>query len=122
MRCIVINLAVAWERREAIDHEFRKVGVAYELWPAVDGHGLTDDDLQAVDQDARAHLGLCRLDRSSLACLMSHMAVLRHLVESEDDMLAVFEDDARLHPDLADDQPTRDADAIAGASPDARRR
>ena len=88
------------ERREAIEREFHQVGLSHELWPAVDGHELTDDALQAVDQNARARVGLCRLDRSSLACLMSHLAVLRHLVKSDEDMLAVFEDDARLHPDL----------------------
>ena len=31
MRCIVINLPLAWERREAVEHEFRKVGLDYEL-------------------------------------------------------------------------------------------
>ena len=102
MRCIVINLPVAWERREAIDHAFHKVGLEYEIWPAVDGHCLTESDRAVIDLLARARLGVRPMDDSPTACLLSHYAVLRHLVESEDEMLAVFEDDARLHPDVVD--------------------
>ena len=100
VRCLVINLPRACGRREAIDREFGKVGLAYELWPAVDGHRLTDEDHGVIDYEGRARCGLHVLDDASVACLLSHLAVFRHLVVSEDDMLAVFEDDARLHPDL----------------------
>ena len=105
MRCIVINLPVAWERREAIDYEFRKVGLEYELWTAVDGHRLTESDRAAIDHRARARLGLPPMDDSSIACLLSYLAIFRHLVESADEMVAVFEDDARFHftlPDVLD--------------------
>ena len=102
MRCLVINLPLAWERREAIEHEFSKVGLTCELWPAVDGHRLTDEDHRAIDHDGRRRLGLRPLDSSSVACLLSHLSVVRHLAESEDDMVASFEDDAKLHPDLPD--------------------
>lgn len=102
MRCLVINLPQACERRKAIDREFRKVGLPYELWPAVDGHRLADDDHRLIDHVGRARTGLHVLDNPSVACLLSHLAAFRHLVMSEDDMLAVFEDDARLHPSLPD--------------------
>lgn len=100
MRCIVINLPLAWERREAVEHEFRKVGLDYELWPAVSGFDLTDDIKGSVDHATRGRLGMRRLDDFSVACLLSRMAVLRELVNGTDDMVAVFDDDARLHPDL----------------------
>ena len=97
-----INLPQACERREAIDREFSKVGLAYELWPAVDGHCLADDDHRLIDHVGRARTGLHLLDNPSVACLLSHLAAFRDLVVSEDDMLAVFEDDARLHSGLPD--------------------
>ena len=90
MRCIVINLPVAWERREAIDHEFRKVGLEYEIWNAVDGHSLSDSDRAIIDHRARTRLGRRPMDDSSIACLLSHFAILRELAESGDDMVAVF--------------------------------
>ena len=102
MKCFVINLPTACERREAIDREFRKVGLPYELWPAVDGHDLTDKDLQAIDRRGRLRAGLAPLDTMAAACLLSHLSVFRRLEASDDDMVAIFEDDARLHPDLPD--------------------
>ena len=100
VRCLVINLPLAWERREAMEHEFGKVGLTCELWPAVDGHRLTDEDHQAIDHDGRRRLGLRPSDSSSAACLLSHLSGVRHLAESEDDMVAIFEDG--LLPDDAE--------------------
>ena len=102
MRCVVINLPLAEERREAIQGEFEKVGLPYELWPAISGFDLTDETKRSVNHEARDRVGLRRMDFASVACLLSHLSVFRHLVESRDDMVAVFEDDARLHPDLPD--------------------
>ena len=102
MKCFVINLTAACERRVAIDREFRKIGLPYELWPAVDGHDLTEKDLRAIDRGGRLRAGLAPLDTMAAACLLSHVSVFRHLQETGDDMAAIFEDDARLHPDLPD--------------------
>lgn len=102
VRCVVINLPIAWERREAVKHEFEKVGLEYEIWEAVDGTRLTDEEKRFVDNETRNRLGFQEWDNSSLACLLSHTAVLKNLVDSEDDMIAIFEDDAILHPDIID--------------------
>lgn len=102
MRCVVINLPVAWERREAIGREFEKVGLDYEIRRAVDGFRLSEEESGSVDNETRNRLGYQEMDKASLACLLSHTAVLESLVDSEDDMIAVFEDDAILHPDIVD--------------------
>jgi len=100
MRRIVINLPVARERREAIKHEFHKIGLEYELWPAISRFDLTSDTRQLVDQKARARRGMFPMDDGTIACNLSHYAVLRSLADSGDDMAAIFEDDAKLHPDI----------------------
>ena len=100
MRCIVINLASAEERRQAIKKQFDKVNLTCELWPAVEAEALTIEQKQLVDHQQRAARAVPPIDVSALACLMSHMAVFRNLVEIGDDMLAVFEDDAILHTNL----------------------
>ena len=101
MRCVVINLPVARERREAIGREFEKVGLDYEIWRAVDGSRLTEEELGSADNETRHRLGYDAMDHPALACLLSHTAALRSLADSEDEMIAVFEDDAILHPDVA---------------------
>ena len=102
MKCFVINLPAACERRMAIDREFRKVALPYELWPAVDGRDLPDAELRAIDRRERLRAGLAPLDTMAAACLLSHLSIFRQLVASGEDMVAIFEDDARLHPDLPD--------------------
>ena len=100
MRCVVISLPDAAARQASIDREFRKVGLDYDLWPAIDGSRLSAADRSAVNHVARARLGLFDLDDPTIACLLSHLAALRHFVESGDGLAAVFEDDARLDPNL----------------------
>lgn len=100
MECFAINLPLAWERREAIDSEFRKVGLDYELWPATEAFKISPEQQQAVDRITRRRRGFGELDASSHACLLSHLGIFQRLVDSNEAMAAVFEDDARLHPDL----------------------
>lgn len=100
MRCLVINLPNAWNRREHIAAEFDRVGLPYELRQATSQHDLTEHQQQFVDQRERWRRGLRPIDRPALACLLSHMAVWQNLVDSDADLVSVFEDDAMLHPDL----------------------
>ena len=100
MRCIVINLPLAEERRESIHEEFSRVGLTYQLWTAISSFDLTNNQKCLIDNQARERIGLNHLGNGAIACLLSHLAVLHHLTISEDKMVAIFEDDARLHPDL----------------------
>ena len=100
MECFVINLPIAGERREAIDGEFRKVGLEYQLWPATEAAKISPDQLRSVDRVTRRRRGFADMDLSAIACLLSHLAIFAHLVDSGEAMCAIFEDDARLHPDL----------------------
>ena len=96
MRVILISLERAQERRERMAAEFGRVGIEYEIWPAVDGRLLTDEDRRFVDQDGRRRLGLYPIPDGSLANTLSQRAAMRDLVENGPDMMAVFEDDARF--------------------------
>lgn len=106
MRCIVINLPQAKERRAAIHKEFAKLSLPYAIHPAISGTDLDADTIaEVVDHEGRHRAGLRAVDNASVACLLSHLSVFRHLVDGEttdgpDEMVAVFEDDAQLHADL----------------------
>ncbi len=102
MRCMVINLPLSHERREGIGHEFERVGLDHELWPAVSRFELTDEHRALVDHEGRSRRGMVEMDDATIGCLASHLSLLRHFLETGDDMIAVFEDDARLHPDIVD--------------------
>lgn len=100
MRCIVINLPDSLIRRKAIDEQFQRAGLPYERWQATSVDRLTSRDRESVMQEIRASQAMRPLQDPELACLLSHMGVLRSLASGEDDMAAVFEDDAVLSPEL----------------------
>lgn len=100
MRCVVISLQEAEERRAAITTRFQEIGLAFEFFDAVSPRDLDEETWRFVDREERERLGVYRLDGGSVCCLLSHLEVLFELIESGDDMVAVFEDDAILHPDL----------------------
>ena len=101
MRCIVINLPGSQERRKFINYQFARVGLDYELWTAVDWRDMTEEDRKQADQEGRRRRGLRPMEEPSIACLLSHLSILRHLSEeSNDGVAAIFEDDAILDPAL----------------------
>ena len=100
MRNVVISLRRATERRERMAREFAAVGLNYEIFDAVDGENLSPSDLALVDNEARRRLGLRQANNRELACWISHTTVMRELVQSGAEMMAVFEDDARLSRNL----------------------
>ena len=96
MRCVIINLPRAAERLRTIAEESRRVSLPYEVWPAVDGQKLTKSERAFVDTAARHSLGLYPVPDGSLANTLSQRAVWRNFLASDLEMMAIFEDDARL--------------------------
>ena len=72
----------------------------FEFFDVVGSSDLTEELMRFVDREGRARLGVYRLDDGSVGCLLSHLEVLFEIIETGDDMVAVFEDDAILLTDL----------------------
>ena len=100
MRIVVINLKRATERRERVAREFAAVGLAYGIREAVDGRVLSDEQLSQVDWESRRRLGFDPPADGGIANWLTQREAMRDLVENGPDMMAVFEDDVRLEPDL----------------------
>ncbi len=100
MKCVIINLARATDRLSEIRKEFDRVSLAYEVWPAIDGQKLTESERAFVDSEARHALGLYPVPDGSLANTLTQHAVWRSLIASDLEMMAIFEDDARLDRNL----------------------
>ncbi|MDE0033641.1 MAG: glycosyltransferase family 25 protein [Deltaproteobacteria bacterium] len=100
MRIVVINLKRAGERRERMAREFAAVSLPYEIKEAIDGRLLSDDQLSQVDWEGRRRLGLYPPADGGIANWLTQREAMQDLVESGPDMMAVFEDDVRLEPDL----------------------
>ena len=100
MRCILINLKRAKARREAMAAKLHDLGIDYEIMQATDWQRLTDEDWKWVDIMGREKQGRFPLPRGAIACAISHHRALTDMIENGDDMVAVFEDDIAISPEL----------------------
>jgi glycosyl transferase, family 25 len=97
MHAYVINLARSRDRRKYITAHLDKIGIGYELVPAVDGRGLNLDDSRIFAPAFRANVynfvGLA-------GATLSHRAVYRKIIEDGFDTALVLEDDIILPADI----------------------
>lgn len=100
MPLVLINLERAEARRLRMEKEFASLGLSFEIRTAIDGRRLTADHYALIDRDARRSLGLYPLPDGSIANWLTQRQAMRDLVENGPEMMAVFEDDARLTPAL----------------------
>ena len=100
MRIVLINLKRASDRRARMAREFGALGLRYEIKEAIDGRNLSAEHLSQVDRQDRRRLGLYPQANGSIANWLTQREVMRDLVANGPEMIAIFEDDARLTPEL----------------------
>jgi glycosyl transferase family 25 len=100
MRHLLINLDRSLDRLNAMHRKFSSVGVVYERLPATDGQLLTQDQKNALDHERRKGVSVYPLSDNEIGCYFSHIRAMESLMQSSDKMIAVFEDDLDLSPDL----------------------
>ncbi len=97
MHCVIINLARAKKRREHIISEFQSRKLEFEIFVAKDWKDLTQQDWQLLDEEPKKFYGMDRdWFAGALACWISHRQVWKSVLETNHEMVAIFEDDAIL--------------------------
>lgn len=100
MRTFIINLERSHVRRAHIIAEAERCGLNYELFPAVDGSKLTDEELgKFCDIEAIAKCPEW-LTPGMIGCALSHYFVYDRIVEDDIDVAFVLEDDMVLPEDM----------------------
>ena len=100
MRLVVINLARAEVRRQRIQEQFDALGLPVEFHEAVDGRQLAPEQYALVDRQTRRQQGLWPQTDGCIANWLSQRQVMRQIVDHGPEMVAIFEDDAGLSPQL----------------------
>ena len=100
LKCIVINLARAEDRREAMRKQFHDLGIEFEIFDATDWRDLGEEDWALVDRESRDREGRRPLSDGMIACHLSHRKALGGVAEGENELVAVFEDDVTLAPEI----------------------
>ncbi len=99
MKCYVINLDRATERRKTMISQFAKAGIEFEFAKGIDWCDLSDQDIQ--DNVCPKYLANQRkwkrpLVHGGLACWLSHRKVWQTALQNNESIIAVFEDDCSL--------------------------
>ena len=102
MKIIVINLARAVDRRQAMTEMLLSLGMEFEILEATDWKELTEQDCSLVDTATRERQGQKPLSKSMIATVISHRRALVQLLESEDEMVVILEDDVTILPEFKD--------------------
>lgn len=100
MKCIVINLPRAEERRLAMRKQFNALGIEFEIFAGTDWRDLNEEDWALVDRESRDREGRRPLSDGMIACHLSHRKALEGVATGEDELAAVFEDDVTLAPEI----------------------
>lgn len=96
MKNYVISLKNAEQRRTHITKEFGKQNIAFEFFDAI-----TPDQVANLAQRFDIHLQDGVLTQGELACMFSHLCLWQQLIESDEEFIAVFEDDVYLGENAA---------------------
>ncbi|WP_349609583.1 glycosyltransferase family 25 protein [Cupriavidus sp. DF5525] len=96
----VINLASAQPRRQRISGQLERLGVPFQVFPAVDGRALPEDEVARRYDAAAAAVSYRPMSRGEVGCALSHLGVYRKVLDDGAEFALVLEDDALLGDDL----------------------
>ena len=99
----VINLAANHERMNNSDYQFATAGIAYDRLEAVNGWGLTDEEIASVyDEAANRRWAKYPLVRPQIGLYMSHINAWKRIASGSADGGFIFEDDFTANSTLSD--------------------
>lgn len=96
----VINLAPAQSRRQRMSEQLARLGVPFQVFPAVDGRALAEQEVAQRYDAAAAAVRYRPMSRGEVGCALSHLGVYRKMLADGASFALVLEDDALLGDDL----------------------
>ena len=102
MKCVVINLKRAVERKRYISNQLQQLSQEYEFVEGVDWKDINPASLSQTSSHIKIKNSYRTLTLGQMGCNFSHRNVLKWLVESSERMITVLEDDVRLSNDFPD--------------------
>lgn len=101
MKTYLINLAESHQRRGLMVGQLDRLGVDYEVVPAVNGHQLTEADIAALCEMSSISNYPDWLTPGAIGAALSHRQALSRLVEGDQRCGLILEDDVILPSNLA---------------------
>ncbi|MCY4101403.1 MAG: glycosyltransferase family 25 protein [Rhodobacteraceae bacterium] len=102
MKCFVINLKRAVERKQYISNQLHQFSQEFEFFEGVDWKDIDPDSLTQTVSHIKIKNSYRALTLGQMGCNLSHRYVLKWLVDSSERMITILEDDVRLSNDFPD--------------------
>jgi len=103
MKTFVISLKRSVERRQFMIEQMNRLGLDYEIFDAIDGQLLTENDISHYcDINAVRNPNGYYASNGTLGCALSHYSVLKKIVEEGLESALILEDDALLPLNIKD--------------------
>lgn len=102
MKCFVINLKRAVERKQYISNQLNQFSQEFEFFEGVDWKDIDPDCVSQTASHIKIKNSYRTLTLGQMGCNLSHRNVLKWLVDSSERMITVLEDDVRLSNDFPD--------------------
>ena len=87
----VVNLPESKDRQKLMTDEFKKIGIAPHLFPAVNGKALSEKQKKELCINSA-------LTDSEIGCAASHLEIYKDFLLTDEKSIFVFEDDVAIHP------------------------
>lgn len=100
MQIHIINLEEANQRREFMIWQMKNLGLPFELFDAIRGSSLSDEDLASKVDMSEVTKYPHWLTKNMLGASLSHMGVYEKIVNSNEDWHLILEDDVALNNDI----------------------
>ena len=79
-----------------MEQQLSRLGMDYEIFPAVDGQHLSDRDLLQYSAKEATKLIGRELSRGEIGCALSHLRIYEKLIASGDFDCLILEDDINI--------------------------
>ena len=101
MKCFVINLARAVERKKYISNQLTELNQEFEFVEGVDWKDIKHSHLSSTAKNLKIKNSFRKLTYGQMGCNLSHRKILKWLINSSEEVITVLEDDVRLSKDFS---------------------
>lgn len=96
MKTILISLKRQTDRRERLMKDLKRLNLSYEIFDAVDGYKLTDNELKKLCDPVAMKRNESYFTKGLIGACLSHYTVYKKIVELNEPYALIIEDDAKL--------------------------
>ena len=102
MKCFVINLKRAVERKQYISNQLNQISQKFEIIEGMDWKDINTSLFSKTSRNIKIKNSFRSLTPGQMGCNLSHRKILNWVAEGSEKMVAVIEDDVRLSKDFCE--------------------